>query len=223
MSKVRLIMMSVLAVFAAGAVASTSASAHNGHQFLVNGAGITSTLNVLSNGGLFLLAAGTLSIHFKKATGVGTVSPNGLDFATEIHFLECSTGATNCDVHSIVGGASSPEGLIVVTNIETELIETENPATKKQVLADLFKQKTVAGTKEFVTLGFTALAAEACKEYPETKVKGSVAAKVNNATEELEFPKPELAASSLTAFGKAATLTGNATQMLTNGGALTAD
>ncbi len=214
MPKVRLIMISLLTVFAVSAGAAASASAHNGHVWLENGLPITRALPALSSGGLFILSAGTLTIHCKKVTDVSLLLPEGLDFEHEIHFLECSTGATNCDVHSVIGGVASPQGLILVTGIETELILTTN-SEGHTVLADLFKQKTVAGVKEFVTLGFTALAAEACKEYPETKVKGSVAAEVKG--EELKFPKPELAATSLTAFGKAATLTGTDNLMFANG------
>ncbi len=219
MPKVRLIIVSLLTVFAVSAGVAASASAHNGHVWLENGVPITRALPVLSSGGLFQLSAGTLTIHCKKVTDFGLLLPEGLDIAHEIHFLECSTGATNCDVHSLIGGVASPQGLILVTGIETELISTTN-SKGGSVLADLFKQKTVAGVKEFVTLGFTALAAEACKEYPETKVKGNVAAEVNG--EELNFPKPELTATSLTAFGKAALFEGKDFQMFENGASLAA-
>jgi hypothetical protein len=216
MTKVRLIIASVLVVFAVSAVASASASAH---EFLNNGAGITTTLSVLSEGGLFQLVAGAKVVDCNKVTDVGLVLTGGRDLAHEIHFLECKTNQAGCDVHS----HGAPNGLILVTNIPTLLVTKKN-SKGEEVLADEFKSKTVGATKEFVTLLFLALAGGSCSEYgTETKVKGNVSAVVNNATESLEFTNPELTGNTLEAFGVAAKLFGNDKQMYTNGGALTAD
>jgi hypothetical protein len=89
------------------------------------------------------------------------------------------------------------------------------------VLADEFQENPT--TKEFITLKFLAETGGSCSEYPETKVKGQVAGKVNNATESLEFTEPELAGNTLEAFGKAAKFFGTAKQELANGNKLTAN
>jgi hypothetical protein len=213
MSKVRFIIVSVLALLAVGAVASASASAH---EFKNNGVGITGTLSVLSEGGLFQLIAGAKVVDCEKVTDSGTVLTGGRDLAAEIHFLNCKTGQSGCDVHS----PTAPNGLILVANVPTLLVEREN-SSKVKVLADEFKEN--ATTKEFVTLLFLALSGGSCSEYgTETKVKGQVAAVVNNGTESLEFTNPELKGNTLEAFGVAAKLFGTDKQMFTNGGTLTA-
>jgi hypothetical protein len=55
-----------------------------------------------------------------------------------------------------------------------------------------------------------------------TKVRGTITAKINNTTEELEFPEKELLGTTLKAFGLAATLVGRDKQKLVSGGKLTA-
>ncbi len=208
MSKVRLIVLSMFAVLAVSAVASASASAH---EFLENGVGITSTLTVTSTGGLFRLVAGTKVIDCESANGSGLVLPGGKSFVHDIHFLNCKTGQTKCAVHSI--GASN--GLILLVNVPDLLVE------RAGVLADEFQENPT--TKEFITLQFTAETGGSCSEYPETKVKGQVAAKVNNVTESLEFTEPELTGNSLEAFGKTAKFFGTAKQSLGGGNKLTAN
>ena len=147
----------------------------------------------------------------KKVTDVGTVGPGGVD-ELNIHFLECGTSQAGCDVSS----PGAPLGLIQLNNIPTLLTLRENPTTKKQVIADEFKSN--ATTKEFVKLVFHALPGGSCSEWPETTVKGQVAAETNG--ELLNFTNPELAGNTIEAFGKAAKFVGDANQMLTNGGKL---
>ena len=177
MLKVRIILISVIAALAVGA----SVSSASAHEFTNNGIGITGTLSVLSEGKLFTLAAGAKTVTCHKVTDVGTALTGGRDLASEIHFLECLTGQAGCDVHS----HGAPNGLILVTNIPTLLVERET-AGKVKVLADEFKSNPT--TKEFVTLLFLALAGGSCSEYGSTtKVKGQVAAEVKG--EELVFPE----------------------------------
>ncbi|MGA8364917.1 MAG: hypothetical protein WB709_10400 [Solirubrobacteraceae bacterium] len=171
---------------------------------------------MLGEGKLFTLKAGTKEITCHKVIGVGTVSTGGVDEATDLHFLECLTNQAGCDPHT----AGAPNGLILVQNIPTLLTLRVPAAGGAAVIADQYSQN--ATTKEFVTIEFTALAGGSCSEFPTTKVKGQVAAEVLNATEELNFPEPELKGNTLEAFGKAASLVGRNTQMLANGGKLTA-
>jgi|SRR5579862_7447122 len=214
MSRVRFIIGGLLAVFALSAAVAASASAH---AWLKNGNPITQTEHVLSEGGLFVLIAGGKVVDCEKLTDLALLFTNGTDLAHEIHFLNCRTEQAGCDVHS----PGAPNGLILVTGIPTEIVEREN-SKKEKVLADEFKPKTVGTTKEFVTLLFLALAGGSCSVYgSETKVKGQVAAEIKN--ELLVFPNPELEGNSLEAFGAPAKLFGDDTQMLTGGGALSAN
>ncbi|MGA8364915.1 MAG: hypothetical protein WB709_10390 [Solirubrobacteraceae bacterium] len=87
-------------------------------------------------------------------------------------------------------------------------------------IADEYKQN--ATTKEFGTVDFTALAGGSCSEFPTTRYKGQFAGIVENATEEINFPEPELKGNTLEVFGKAGSIVGRFTQMLSNGGVLTA-
>jgi hypothetical protein len=212
MSKVRFIIVSALAVLAISAAASASASAH---AWLKNGNPITQTEHVLSQGGLFILVTGPKIIHCESVTDLALLFTNGTDLAHEIHFLNCKTGQVGCDVHS----HGAPNGLILVRNIPTVIVERENSA-KEKVLADEFKEN--ATTKEFVSILFLALAGGSCSEYgTETKVKGQIAAQISG--ELLVFPNPELKGNSLEAFGVASKLFGDDTQMFTNGGVLSAN
>jgi len=214
MSKVRFIVLSVLAVLAVSAVASASASAH---EFLVNGKPVTGTEPVTSTGGLFRLVAATKIIDCETANGFGLILSGGKTFIHDIHFLNCKTSQTKCAVHSI--GASN--GLILLVNVP-DLLVTRKTSGGAEVTADEFQENPT--TKEFITLKFLAEAGGSCSEFgTETKVKGQVAAQVNNGTESLEFTEPELQGNSLEAFGKAAKFFGTAKQKLVNGGVLTAD
>jgi hypothetical protein len=146
---------------------------------------------------------------------VGTVSPGTADLATEIDFLGCTVNVANCLPHS--PGAAN--GLILLQNIPTELVLAEEQNGTK-ILGDEFKEN--ATTKEFVTIEFTGTGCS--PEFPaSTKVRGTITARINNTTEELEFPTTELVGNTLKVFGLAATLVGSDKQMLTNGGTLGAD
>ena len=65
-------------------------------------------------------------------------------------------GQAGCDVHS----HGAPNGLILVTNIPTLLVDREPSGGGTPKIADEFQSKTVGATKEFVTLLFLALAGE---------------------------------------------------------------
>jgi hypothetical protein len=214
MSKVRLIILSLMAVFAISAVASASASAEE-HLWLVNGARATGQA-VLGVGGLFTLTAGAKVVTCHKIHSLGTVTGMN-DLATSIHFLECEAGASGACLPFTAEGGSVP-GLILLLNIPT-LLTLRLTSTKVLVVADEFKEN--ATTKEFVTLKFSGTGCGT--EFPETKVKGNVAAVVDNSTQSLLFTSPELKGNTLEAFGVAAKFVGTTNQTLTAGGTLTAD
>jgi hypothetical protein len=195
------------------AVAATTASA-SAHEWLKNGAALTQTEPVLSEGGLFVLLVGGKEIACKDVRSVGTISKGIADLTTEIDFLGCAVNAANCSPHS--RGAAN--GLILVVNVPTELVLAEESDGTK-ILGDQFKQNSA--TKEFVTIEFTGTGCS--PTFPASaKVRGTITAKINNAKEELVFPSPELVGNTLQFFGLAATLFGNNGQMLTAGGTLTA-
>ena len=215
MSKVKLILFSLLAVIGVSVTAAASASAH---QWLKNNAPLTQTEPVLSSGGQFQLTTSSVTLTCESVTDTGVVLIGTMDEAASIHFLGCKTNKANCDVSS----EGSPPGLILVTNVLTELVlaKTTNGET---VLADEFKGK---GTKEnFVGLLFTSLVASACNPLPElVPIRGHISARIENATEELNFPATnEIEGNNLEFNGVSSKLVGKDKQMLTNGGSLTAD
>lgn len=173
--------------------------------------------NVKDSGGEFTLVAGGKTITCKKLKSEGTITGGmpGTDEATKITFEECTTGQAGCNVKSAGGTLKT----IVVTAIPTKLEERET-SKGVTVLADNFEQN--ATTKRFVTLEFEPETGKSCSEYPETEVKGDVAAEIVTGTGELNFPSPELKGNTLQAFGDAAKLTGKDTQELTNEWAYTA-
>jgi hypothetical protein len=207
-----MIFLSVLIMVAITTVASVSASAH---AWLKNGSPITQTEHVLSEGGLFILVAGARVIDCETVRDLALLLTEGRDFAHSIHFLNCKTAQAGCDVHS----HGAPNGLILWPNIPTLIVEREN-AAKEKVLADEFKSNPT--TKEFVTLLFLALAGGSCSEYgTSTKIKGQIAAEIKS--ELLVFPNPELKGNTLEYFGVAGKIFADETQMLTNGGVLSAE
>jgi len=175
-------------------------------QWNVLGAGVTK--KVKSSGGAFTLTAGGKVVKCTAVTDKGTITGGkpGTDLAEVITFTGCTTKQAGCNVKT----AGQLNGTIVVTEIPTKL---EERAGK---LVDNFQQNTT--TKEFVTLKFEGT----CSEYPETKVKGTVAAEVVAGTGELNFPATAIEKDTLEAFGVKATLTGKDTQELTNEWAYTA-
>lgn len=230
MSRLRMVILSVLVVGALAAVASASASAINLEwqtcQKTTGGkenAGCTATgtvsewitlssstekKKVTSSGGTFILTEGSLKITCAAVSGKGTITGGkpGTDLAETITYTGCETteGAA-CTVHS----PSKAAGTIEPTNISTELIEAEPKGGGAKKEADNFK----GGAVGFVKLEFSGTGC-ATPGYVNTEVEGNVAAetKVN----ELVFPAAELKGDTLKAFGKAASLSGSVKQKLEN-------
>jgi hypothetical protein len=222
MSKVRLILLSLLALLATGAIASASASA--AHYWKVGTEKVTTAQEITSSGGEFALSSAGKEVKCKKVTDKGKVEAAGKDEAAEIKFTECTAteSGTECSVKS--AGPPAKAGEIIVNNITTELVERFSTEKQATVLADEFKGKA-AKESEFVTLEIGRRETnsgnkmtEKCANLPETtKVTNQVAAQVNNTTEELEFPSKELKGNTLKAFGVAAKLVGNTKQKLVGG------
>jgi hypothetical protein len=253
MTRIRLILLSLLAVFAFGAVTVASASAASndewevceevagagkepptkydehkcntrekalalrkwqwnvltaGHSYNVVSNNVTVTTSVLTVGGKVITCTGE--------TNKGTITGGkpGKDLVETATFTGCTTKQAGCKVKTV----GQPNGTIVLTNIPTKLEQRKN-AKGEEVVVDNFEQN--ATTKEFVTLKFEGT----CSEYPETKVKGSVAAEVKNLSNgevELNFPSPKLEKDTLEAFGLAALFTSRDELSLENGWALRA-
>jgi hypothetical protein len=219
MSRVRVGLLSLLAVLAVSAAMSASASAH---EWKINGTVVNTSLAVTSTGGAFQLLAGAIEVKCTGVTDKGTVNKGGVDEATEIKFTGCTTNEVGCLVKS--AGAPAKAGEIIVQSIPTLLV-TGKTSTGTEVLTDEFKQKA---NGEFVTLetGKKEIAGnnltELCTNFPHTsKVTGHVAAIVENSTQTLNFPNPELQGNTLVAFGKNAKLFGTDKQALVKGGTLT--
>ena len=104
--------------------------------------------------------------------------------------------------------------MISVVNIPTKL-ETRKNAKGAEVTVDNFEQNPT--TKEFVTLKFEAEAGKSCSLFPETKVKGTVAAEAGPGVGELNFPNPRFEKDTLQAFGEESTLVGKDTQEVMQG------
>jgi hypothetical protein len=241
MSRIRLIMLSLFAMFAMSAVASATAQAECSgttpeHKCIweikETSAGAFEELktgeeaNVLaSETTTFTLTAGTTVIKCThiESDGILIGGKPGTDLAKFILFTGCTTNVAECKVKS---KGNTKAGEILVTDIHTKLVEREK-AGVKNILADNFEQKLHKGSKEFVTLE-TGKVEEvenagtrfehkilktACTGVPTpSKVTGSVAAKVEG--EKLNFPSPELSGNTLNAFGVAAKLEGVVTQHL---------
>jgi hypothetical protein len=228
MSRIKVIMVAMLAVFALGAVASASASAapvweecagtgtlkgplcEPGSTGTAGWVEVKVAKAVTSSGGEFILKAGTNEVKCTKVTDKGTVGPGSVDLAEEIKFEDCTTATKGCEVKN-KGGTL---GTVVVTEIPTKLEEIEGK------VVDTFSQKTVGTTKEFVTLEFSGSTCSAAG-YTTTKVKGDVAAEVKNETNgtvTLTFPKTAIpVATKLEAFGVSATLSGSDNEKLASG------
>lgn len=241
MRTTRALILCLLTVLAVGAVASASASASNdewevqkcekvaaGSGQFTNGTcetlgapkefsetGVLEKLaagkkrSVTSSGGAFTLTAGGKIVKCTAVTDTGTITGGkpGTDLAGNITFTGCTTKQAGCSVKTV----GQPNGTIAVANIPTKLEQRKN-SKGEEVVVDNFEQN--ATTKEFVTLKFEGT----CSEYPETKVKGTVAAEVVAGTGELNFPTTALEKDTLEAFGLKATLTGKDTQKGVGGG-----
>jgi hypothetical protein len=228
--RARILLVSMLAVFAVGALASASASASFNLLWEVCEKGATGTKYtehkcttaskegewgwkslaagetraVISSGGAFVLTAGGKKVECTLVTDKGMIlgGKPGKDQAEEIVFTGCTANSKKCTAES-----GAEKGTIIVTNIPTELVEIGGK------LADEFKAKENAKKeKEFVTLKFEEGTKE-CPNFPETKVKGDVAAEVGPGVGELNFPSTPLTVPvHLEAFGVSATLVGKDTQ-----------
>jgi hypothetical protein len=234
-NRLKVLLVSLLAVFAISAIASATASAgptctpNLGGPFKCEwkvGAPSKLPEKVTGAGGAFELNAGGKAVNCEKVTSKGTVEAGGADEAESITFTGCTANVKKCWAFS----PGAAEGTIIVEDVDTQLVERENKTTKKLVLADEFKEGEHENAKkeiikEFVTLEFEEVTEEGedskpCPNFPTTKVTGQVAAEVVNATESLEFPSPELTGNTLKAFGVAAKLTGKTKQKTEKGGTL---
>jgi hypothetical protein len=199
-SQIRILLMSLLAVFAISAVASASASAQP-HWWICKKGGtemakctggsgewhwvklpLSTRVNVKTKGGVSKLkVTGGPTIECKKVKDIGWIeNPDngeaGIDFLTKAEFTECKVvGAATCEV-------KEP---IVVENVKTKLGEKEGK------FIDTF-------TPEAAEELFTKITIKKCaEEVVEAHVTGKVVALVNGANAELEFTNPPVAGSTL--------------------------
>jgi hypothetical protein len=241
-NRLKVLLVSMLAVFAVSAVASGSASANEYQICEVGGTekfetnqcaskvatgtfswkSVVGKHNVESTGGAFTLTAGGKKVKCTAVTNTGEIGPGGESDETNITFTGCTANAGACwaDSPGHDDGVGEKDGVIVVTDLDNQLVK------RGTILADEFTENDA--TKEFVTLEFDTIAgdAEGCPGFPTTKVKGQVAGECTNITAgesagevELNFPEPELAGNTLEAFGVPASLVGNAEVFLTGVGA----
>jgi hypothetical protein len=232
-SRTRLVMLSLLAVFAISAVVSASASAGkfevcaegggSGTKYTTHKCEIESGTGkwewvvfktglenkVESSGGTFTLKAALKTVTCEAVADEGTIGEGGKDEATKIAFTKCKTGTAGCEVKN-KGGVL---GTVEVTAIPTLLEEVGGKLVNK------YSQKTVGTTKEFVTLEFSGTSC-AGAGYVTTKIKGDVAAEVKNEPNgevKLTFPEPAIAQTpELEAFSASATLVGTVNEKLKN-------
>ncbi len=179
MTRMRMIMLSLLAVFAVGAVASASASAASlewevcekvgankgkfeTHKCIAAGGtnewewkllAAGEERKVVSEGGTFTLKGGPIESTCTKVLDEGDIfgGKPGTDLTLKILFEGCTTSKAGCKVKSAKGTQAAGE--ILVTNVPTELIITKT-AGGVEVEADLFKGTKKPPEKEFVTLEF---------------------------------------------------------------------
>jgi hypothetical protein len=210
----------LLVIFTAATLGHTTSSI--AHEWKINGTVVNTSLAVTSTGGMFQLLLGALEVQCTGVTDKGTVNKGGADEATEIKFTGCTTNETGCLVKS--AGAPAKAGEIIVTSIPTLLV-TGKTSTGTEVLTDEFKQKA---NGEFLTLetGKKGIASntltELCTNFPHSsKVTGHTSAIVENSTQTLNFPNPELQGNALVLFGKNAKLFGSDKRTLVKGGTLT--
>jgi hypothetical protein len=163
MTRIRLIMLSLLAVFAVSAVASASASATEGIvEWKIGGNPFTGTETETSKGGVFTLKAG-ITIECKKVKDTGSITQvagkAGTD-ATTVEFEECAIpGNANCTVTSEneTNEGAEVNGTITV-KAKTELFEPVE--TTPDIHYDRFTGEEAEG--RFVTIEVDNAAGKTC-------------------------------------------------------------
>lgn len=252
MARIRMIMLSLLAVFAVSAVASASASAsfllvwdvceEGPHQGVEPP---TKYDNHSCNTKVKALAERKWEWVPKHSnTYSAKVISSGGTFKLTVtgKTVECTSITDKGD---ITGGLPGTDLALDIKftgcTANSKKCEAESPGSgaKGTILVTnaptlLVVRKTTTGTTvladEFkqnpLTKEFVTLefneGASTCPNFPTTKVKGEVAAEIVTGTGELNFPSPALEGNTLQAFGEEATLTGKDTQELENGWAFTA-
>jgi hypothetical protein len=238
-NRIRVLLVSLLAVFAVSAVASGSASAFKfEYQVCVEkaGAGTEPPIkydNDKCNSKTKLLAE--RKWEWVSVTSKKKVTSKGGEFKlvnTTAGKEAVCTGVTNTGeigpggesenvVLNYTGCTNGPktcEAFAPTSNDGKGVIEVTNVDDKLVERAGKLADNFVSDGTEFVNLEFEAAGTESCANYPPTKVKGEVAAECNNLASagevELNFPNPELTGNSLNAFGGAAKLFGSATVKL---------
>lgn len=246
-NRIRVLFVSLLAVFAISAVASASASAacanppkceweqqatEKGAYALLAG---TEKLNVEGSGGEFKLKAGTTTVTCTAATAFGFIEKEGKGTAQSLKFTGCTVKVGTGEACKVKSRGTAKVGEIVATNAATQLVERGAAKT----LANQFKGTKKGAEEEFVLLEMgkkrkakTFKMEEPCTGIPATtQVKGQVAGEAKNKVEveneepanqtpeevELNFPEPQLVGNTLEAFGVSATLVGKSTQKLVPG------
>ena len=212
MKLIRSVLVMLVAVVALGAVTSGSAFA-SGLEWTAGAVPVTKSEEVKISGGKLKIVAGVKLIECTGMTGKGTVGVSGTGELTEVKWTGCKTSEPGC----IVKTAGGSYGTIVMAHIPTQL-GLRKDSGGLEVAADDIKENSTS--KEFMTLQFAAEAGGACKEFPETKIKGQVAGEINNGEEAIEFREPELQGNTFEFFGKAAKMFTTYKQQLTSGLAL---
>jgi hypothetical protein len=237
MSRIRLVLLSLLAVLSVSAVASATAQAECSGtapehkciwEFKRTEAGAFVKLEAgeeevgivePDETTTFTLTAGTHEIKCTTVLVIVDFQAGGKTLVKRIWFDGCTLpNETTCKVKS-KGKATA--GNINVADIPDKLVERETSGgAKKNVLSDNFEQKLHAGTKEFVTLEFGTTESSAgtgkfahkvltgtCTKYP-AETKVKGNVAGEVLTEELNFPSPELKGNTLEAFGEPAKFVG---------------
>jgi len=144
-NRLRVLLVSMLAVFAVSAVASASASAAN-HEYFVEGVALGATETVSGTSAVSKLEApGLITIECATDSFTGTIEPKGLSTAT-VKFKTCTVvGAATCKVAEPIE--------FTANNKLTVLLNEANVFGP----GDLFEPPT---GKEFVTITITGCALE---------------------------------------------------------------
>ena len=240
MSRIKALMLGVLAVFAIGAIASASASASvweeclekeivgtkytDNHCATESGTGtfgwmpISKELKITSKGATQLLELQTnpaIIITCKKVIDAGALKAGGEDEVNKLEYKECSINIAGCAV--VKGSTGDTNGTISVKSlIKTKLLTLE--ISGKLLVEDEFKPKNEAEEEVFVELEIGKKenakkeAEGACGVLPvKVKVKGNTVAMVEG--QNLSFE----GTGTLTAAGIAAKYLGLVENVLEDG------